>query len=384
MILIPVACFLVTLVVMAGINHLEMRPWVHSVGLHWAERSRILWPARRSNSLLLLYLPLVVTAASKLVVDSTMLGLAPRLAAAFLGAIGANWFIVQKLFPNVRFRFWLNHLCLSGMTRVGYWSIFIAAIVVMPNEFNLNTAITFLAAGTLMIAWQFIALFLLRLIGFLKPAGERLQQIVESCTDENSPKINHVWEAPSITANALAFPYNGSLIFFEPLLKNLTDEEVAAVCSHEIGHLAESVPVMIARLLGSINVLPLVLIQPTIQALELPGFLLLLLLMILWGRLAIKLSHHMEIKADKAATSHQSSDGTYARALEKIHQINHIPALLHTNRSTHPNLYDRMIAAGYQPDFPPPWKPNRFTTIGWIAAFGGPLSLVIFATYLFP
>jgi hypothetical protein len=45
----------------------------------------------------------------------------------------------------------------------------------------------------------------------------------------------------------------------------------------------------------------------------------------------------------------------YAQALERLYEINQTPAVM-PRRATkiHPDLYDRMIAAGVTPDYPKP------------------------------
>ncbi len=380
--LMPAACFVFALLLMAAINGLQLRPWLKSEGKHWSERARILWPIRKTNSILMLYAPMVIALASKFVADASMLGLTPRWFAALLGATAANWLIAKNLHPNVQYKDWVKNI-ISGIAKLGYWGIIVVAIAMMPKEFNLRTWLTFAAAGALLILWSFVSLWILRMLRILRPAGKRLQGIVASCTNENTPKVRNVWEAPSIAANVFALPYNQSLIFLDPLLENLTDDEVASICSHEIGHLAESVPVIAARLAASIYFLPLTLMQPAIHQLEISGFFLIMVAMMAWARIFTKLSHRFEMKADATASAHQTSEGCYARALEKIHQFNHLPAIMPGKNNTHPNLYDRMMSADSPPKFPPPRRPRSYTALGWFVIFGAPASLFIIATILF-
>jgi len=69
----------------------------------------------------------------------------------------------------------------------------------------------------------------------------------------------------------------------------------------------------------------------------------------------------MERRADAMATVHEGpSPGTYARALERLYQINQMPAVMPGKR-THPNLYDRLLAAGVTPAYPRPAAPARLT-----------------------
>jgi hypothetical protein len=130
------------------------------------------------------------------------------------------------------------------------------------------------------------------------------------------------------------------------------------------------------RIIGGMAILPLLLINPAVTQWGLAGLAAMVVTTVVWARLTLSLVHRMEIRADKIACHQQSSVGVYARALEKIYQINHLPAAMHTKSVSHPNLYDRMIAAGVSPKFPPPRRPERFTVLGWLMLFVGPMTLV--------
>jgi hypothetical protein len=84
-----------------------------------------------------------------------------------------------------------------------------------------------------------------------------------------------------------------------------------------------------------------------------------------------KLARRMEVRADAAATQNQASEGVYARALERLYQVSHIPVVMPGKRKVHPHLYDRMIAAGVTPEYPRPTppKPNAWPArVMWFAA----------------
>jgi hypothetical protein len=69
-------------------------------------------------------------------------------------------------------------------------------------------------------------------------------------------------------------------------------------------------------------------------------------------------AHHVESGAPGAAR------GVYARALSRLGEVNLIPAVGWA-AGTHPHLYDRLLAAGQEPDFPRPPPPSRARM--WIA-----------------
>ena len=370
------ACFLAAFLVVAAINWIELIPWRKSVGAHWTERSRILWPVRKSQAILVLYLPVLITAASSLVFKSSLVNLIPLWLAASAGAMGAGWFGIRQLYPGAGLRPWLHDVAVAWALRSAFWLVLLVAGFSMPDKFNLRVWLTLSGVVLLQVAWLSMTLQMLRWFHIIRPPGERLMKIVAGCTKEGGPRVRGLWQAGGLAANAFALPLSGTLVFFDRLLDLLNDDEVAAVCAHELGHLAESKPVLAARYFGAMAILPLLLVKPAAHQWEFPGFLAMLLLMIFWSRLSRKLVHRLETRADEVASSQQAGDGVYAKALEKIYQANHLPAVMPEKLSTHPDLYDRMLAAGVTPGFPRPFAPREYTVVGWCMLFAGPFILM--------
>jgi Zn-dependent protease with chaperone function len=185
-------------------------------------------------------------------------------------------------------------------------------------------------------------------------------------------QVRAAWQLGGSMATAFAFPVTRELVFSEKTLEICSDEEIAAICAHEVAHLKESKFILSARLLGSLCVFPLIFINPAVHWFGSIGVFLPFLLMLPMLRFVKWLSQRMEKRADELALKEQINEGVYARALEKLYRENLSPAVNVNNRQTHPHLYDRMIAAGITPDFPRPARPKRLTLIGWafIFAFG--------------
>ncbi len=372
---IPVLCFLATFALISGIQRIELVPWLRLEGKHWTERARVLWPVRKTSVLLLIYLPLLISLGSGLLDHPGYAGLIVRWLVALAGALVGGWFMVRRMHPGLRFRGWLHDLVIGTLLRLGLWLLLIGVGFTMPEEFQLRTWLTLTGVVVLMVCWPFVAIGALRWAGIIRPAGERLRDIVAGCSREGGPQVRGLWQASGSVANALALPLSGTLIFYDKLLENLTDQEVAGVCAHELGHLAESGRVLVGRYLGGMAILPLLLIRPASAQWEFAGFLGMLILTILWSRLSRKLVHRMETRADAIAAAHLEDSSIYARALEKIYQLNHLPAVMPGKRGTHPHLYDRMLAAGVEPDFPRPRVPGKYTPLGWILIFAGPFGI---------
>jgi Zn-dependent protease with chaperone function len=185
-------------------------------------------------------------------------------------------------------------------------------------------------------------------------------------TEQSAQSNTHVcamWILESEAAQAYAITTTGELLFTTGLLECCNDEEVAAITAHELAHLSESRWIIAARLLTSLTMMPLIFFSPALHYLGGIGILLIVGLFILMLWLAPKLSHRLELRADRMATAQQLNEGDYARALLKLYQHNYLTAVNPRGQHTHPSLYDRLIAAGVTPDFPRPEPPAKATLI---------------------
>ena len=163
-------------------------------------------------------------------------------------------------------------------------------------------------------------------------------------------------------AQAMAFISTRRLVFTERLLEILSDDEIALVCAHELGHLTESRSARYWRKLTLVRYLPWVFFNPVVHTFDFLGFNCLLLITLLLPFLFYKLSRKLESRADDMAKANEGDAGTYARALKRLYEDSLIPAVLASSRRTHPNLYDRMLSAGVTPDFP---RPRPAANMAW-------------------
>jgi Zn-dependent protease with chaperone function len=361
------ACLLMVLANWAGLI-----PWKRAANAHWTERARVLWPVRRTAAFSIILLPCLLVQlhwylfpfiASNWIVDGS---------ASFIGAVfGCFWFD-RQVFPGIGFKGWCQQMIAWSGMRFGIWIVLVAAIILMPEKIGWRMLLV--ASGFLVVYcllnWGLFLRYL-RLVRFLQPAGQRLQRIVDAViANTGNVKVRATWELGGYLATAFAFPTTREMAFSKRTLEICSDEEVAAICAHEIAHLKESKWILAARLLGSLAIFPLIFIPPVMFALGPMGCFIPVLLMLAMLRFAKWLSMRMEKRADELALNEQASEGIYARALEKLYRENQSPAVAVNNRQTHPHLYDRMLAAGITPDFPRPAPPQRFTLFGWAVLFG--------------
>ena len=350
-----------------GINWLMLIPWRRSAGAHWSERARILWPIRQTAAANIWLMPVCLA-----ILEWAMNRQAPVWTCVLggfggmLGAIAGTYPLDRETFPRTTFVDWRRIVMIAWAFRLVTWSIFIACIVLMPGEVGVCGAVIAVGYLAYIFSWSLgLYVWTMQAIGILKDPGGRLWGIVSNTARRMGLRAPGTWLMDLQRAQAFALPITGELMFSRRLLEILSDDEVSAVCAHELAHLTESKTAKAGRVIGSLSAYPLIFLRPAMSygpsaACAIYG------LMLFWIFLARKLSRRMESRADKVATENQTEQGVYARALEKIYSDNLSPAVLPSQRRTHPALYDRMLAAGVQPDYPRPAKPEAM--VGWVFA----------------
>jgi hypothetical protein len=178
--------------------------------------------------------------------------------------------------------------------------------------------------------------------------------------------VRGVYLARVSVAQAFALPMTRELLFTQRLLDLLTDDEVAAVCAHELGHLTESSSVLWARMIQSLAIFPWVFLNPLMHAFGVNAVFGLSIFMVGVPTVVRRLARKMESRADGIAKANEGDAGTYARALLRLYEDNLAPAALAKKSGTHPDLYDRLLAAGMTPDFPRPAPAKSMAWNGWV------------------
>jgi Zn-dependent protease with chaperone function len=349
-----------------GLNSIALIPWRKSVGKHWTERARLLYPARVSSVINTFLIP------ANLI--SVQLSLEPEISdwwlalaiTAWLGAVLGGFPFNREVFPQFNFRSWLHQVWSTWTLYLGVLFVYAVCALIMPVQFGWPT-IAIASVALLFRLWQLCGLHLKLLcwIKLLNPADKRLQRIVMETSSRMGIPVRGVWILTGIYAQAFALPTTRELLFSKRLLEICDDSEVSAICAHELGHLTESKMVLFRRIVGSIALFPLIFFKPAIHAFN-PFMPLLLVLPALLLLVVRGLSIRMEKRADQVATDNQTEPGVYGRALEKLYRENLIPAVNASNRRSHPHLYDRLFAAGITPDYPKPLPPKRLNWTSYL------------------
>jgi Zn-dependent protease with chaperone function len=352
-----------------------LRLWRQYRGDFWPEAARLAWPVRRLGrmSLIVVMIPLLIVVRR----DSWHAEILPPIVtnslaftAAWLGQIQGTISWGRKVNPA-----W----ALTPRAARGGWAlslstigpIVLAGFLVYGLGRGRGPVATFaiIVAETIALgaffAWGWSSL--MRWTGIIRTASDRLQSIATQVGEFFVFRPREVVEVALPMANAFAFIQSGTLGVTDAALATLDDDELAAVCVHEMAHLTEPRWVRAIRLsfwfffglgLGLPIAAPLV-HQPLRHNLE---WLVLLSgpVLILWALIVhAHLGRRMEIRADAAVRRLESAPGTYARALERIYAANLIPVVHGMKRQTHPELYDRLVAAGAPPPYPRPSAPSR-------------------------
>lgn len=358
--------FVAAFAMCAAANWTGLIPWRAAASAHWTERARLLWPARTTAASGVFLVPGILVLAQGVLLPEGAEGWIVDGIAAMVGAILAVYFFDREVYPALGFRKWWHQFLISLGFQFGVVAPFVAASLLMPATFGVGTLLV--AAGYLIahfvIQWGFLLRYL-RWVKYLRPAEPRLQEVVDATAARLGIRVRATWQMSSSQANAFAMTATGELLFTDRLLEICNDDEIDAICAHELGHLSESKAALAGRLLTSLTAFPLIFILPFLYRFQMLGAVMLLaatLSILAFGRW---LSQQLERHADTVASTDQVNEGIYAMALEKLYRENQIPAVNTSNNATHPHLYDRMQAAGITPGYPRPEKPWKFTFVGW-------------------
>jgi len=333
---------------------------------HWTDKARLAYPGWQLLTFGEILQPapwaLFVNALSDWFVPSTQRWLLPLVVLASFAGAGV---VSRRIESQVRQR------AVSFLDWLRGWAVrllfFLAPPVVcvilgqlLPDRLNWTVAAMLVGAAAVMTLMSYGGLLTLsRGLGLVRPAPERLRRLVSAAAQRVGapPPAAYLlrWKA----ANAFALPFSHAMAVTDTLLDSFSDEEIISVCVHEIAHLTEPRRIHLARLTGQFVWLALPLAGPLSGTLGQPGMVAALLLFLTGFFFVRRMVFAMEVRADSLGRSHEGDAGTYARALEKLYEINLMPAMTRQKRPTHPHLYERLLAAGVTPAYPRPEPPSR-------------------------
>ena len=344
-------------------NWLTSRAWRRAASAHWSERARLLWPARQGAASNIFLLPVGICLLVSFMDHGFSIWCVLDGVATWLGLMLGTYPLDRQILPRLTFRQWLRLAVIVWSMRIAMIGLWVNGCLLMPEDIN---GCSFIIVGGVLathiaFVWRYWRLLLIKTRLLLR-AGDRLQGIVTATAYGMSLPLPKTFLLDVPVANAMALPLTRELIFTSRLMEICGDKEVSSICAHELAHLTESKSVAAMRVMSSVVWFPILFLRPLLHAYG-TGGLAILSLSFAARALFRKLSRRMERRADAMATTQQGDSGVYARALEKLYRENQMPAVNSSSRKTHPHLYDRMLAAGIQPDFERPKPPATLSAI---------------------
>jgi Zn-dependent protease with chaperone function len=372
-----------TVPLLAGMASTFIVLWIYSLPLrrlpedsHWSQIARHYHHLRIARTFAIIWITTAACASSygRLTGrgDGWMLALVGL--AAIIGCMtGSRWAARGLHLPPALRGGGAGTMLTGWLLFPGFPSILVLMALTLP--IGLQPAAWIIAAVILMINLALVmggSVWLLQLLGLLRPVDPTLEMIVRKLATEQQLPLRRVMQTDLPMANAFAFPWTRDIGFTSATLATLDESELSSIIAHELGHLRENLVTRWKRLTGLLSIVTIGLAPAALHDGQTLTALALFASYLLISRLCTWLHKRLEISADQHAHRSESGQGTYARALEKIHAASLIPAVLHP-RHPYPSLYDRMTDAGVVPDFARPNPPGRMAPL-----IGGILATVIF------
>jgi Zn-dependent protease with chaperone function len=367
--LVLVSAAVVTYAVCALLNWLALRPLRALPFAHWTERARQLQCAATAavvhGTLGVLLSIALLSPMMKEAGIGTLWGVVGSIA-GFMASMGM---LTHARWPDTPSqRWWAEVLPLNLMQLIPLLPFIVGGFIVRGP---LTAREWWIIGGTAgfytlwMLGGGWRALCALRLV---TPAPERVAGIVGGAAASLGVAPPGVWVFRSPLANALALFLQHAVLFTSRALDVLSDRQLALVAAHECGHLTESRTVRAVRIAGTMLPLPFLFLNPIVKAGGLPGIAMLVAGVFIAARVIRVVAAKMEKRADAVARqSGPDDEGEYALALCRLYESNLVPAVMRGKGLPHGHLYDRMLAAGTQPDFARPLPPPLLPFATWVA-----------------
>lgn len=255
-------------------NWLALISWRRNKDKHWSEQARLLYPvfvAARSN---LLMIPAIITLIVLLFwPEASLLWLFAGIL-SLLGASIGNFFLNHEVFTRIPVSDLFRQTAIGLLMTFMIWPVFIGAAVLMPDEFN---SVSWSIGAAVLLLWALWAkggwIWLGRKLGLFRAAPERLLEIVNATSARMNVPYGEVLLMRSPMSQAFAVFNGRKVLFTERLLAILSDEEIAAICAHELAHLIESKMTRYSRAIRMLTYMPWIFFSPLLSSFVLELFL---------------------------------------------------------------------------------------------------------------
>ncbi len=340
-----------------------------------AERARLAYPARRYAARLTVLLPLFLGLGTfwfARSLGSPSLRVRLALAGALAAAIPSLWvrFRIERraLGMDIRAWRWLRGLLTRSL--LGRPSLIAALFLwgVMPATFGFEA-----------FGWLCASIVLYRWLGhdgtvrvacwarLLHPASERLRAVVRAVSARAGKIPPAVYELSYPRAEAISLWSSRIIIVTDEALATLDDEELRAVCAHELAFLSQTGFEHRARTIVGVPLLIVLAFTMTETSSTMLNLVVMIALLI-FLMVLLTMRYARVPSVDARAVEFVEDARLYAKALARMVDVNVMPVVLR-GRGPTPDLYDRMIAVGYPPVYARPQPPSfaRASRAFWLA-----------------
>lgn len=356
-VLFPAAAAAVTVIVLRLAMHLA-RPRLPS-SAHWTGRA-----AERHSGNLLLFRAMLASLFGTMLLSRDFTGplgfldlhaMLVALAGSVIGvAIVVAGSHTRRYFPELDGRARRRGLATYTLIFLPAWIPAVLTFALLPATPG-PAFFAVLGGGLLLLAAAVVggAFQVARWLRLIRLAPEEVVSIVGRAAAGFDRPPPRVFVADLASVNAVAFPIGNAVCFSGRMLRVMDDAELERIAAHELSHLNERRVDTAKRLLPLLLPLLTMVVRPAIAS----GYGLEFMLAVLgafWITLRVRRTTlRLERSADDDARG-----VVYAAALEKIYRENLLPVVARRRPGTHPELYDRMTAAGVTPDYPRPDPPR--------------------------
>lgn len=324
----------------------------------WTERARWTHVATASALTSTIFLPAVAVLLVVILIGPLSAVSAPVVAAVvsllgILGSIAAfrhmtRWAYGEAAGMRQAFAGWILTFAPIAMFALLGWFA--------PASFASWLMIPWVLAGVGIVAvWLRLPLLLIPM-GLGRAGDDRLVDGVSRASRDAGVHVDRIVELYSARPNAFAAPWISTLVFTTAMLEITTDDELEAICHHELAHFGEPAGTIRLRQMQLLVFIPIAALKPLLNSVGIFGVLAVLLAALGILDLVRRRGVSAEAVADGVAiqASHQSV--AFGRAIEKAYRIGLIPAVV--RRPSHGQLHERLEVAGIEVDFEIPKPPS--------------------------
>lgn len=362
----------------------------HDRNAPWPLRARALHPPRVAIAVAHLALPGTALLGMPLFWGPLVGPAGLVAAAAAIGPfLGIGWWRRRLASLLGGARWTLRQASVAAVTRalIRYPALWIALIVAvaMPRRFDAVAAALVVTAGA---GFLWVArgggFRLARAVGLAPPGPPALTEIIGAAATRAGVPLAGVHVVELAEANAFAFTTEKRIGFTRAALGKLDLKSLVAIARHELAHLTEDPRARRMRAASMIVLFPLILARPLAEAFGPEALAVAILLAVVLTKLFQRASRALEARADAGAGD--ADPAAHAHALTELYRVNLIPAV-HA-ATTHPHLYDRLVALGAPLPYPRPPRPSFVASVGLLAlvlvggvaiAFWGSLAAIALA-----